>query len=225
MSSDIRSILEKFAALEEGATTPTYVKKGLNKQQKSVPQLPALFKPKSASPALTGKDYPKHPMKGYMVGSNESVEPQNSLEEAMQEVEEDMISKVRADLNSYLDRLSDKMAGDDGYKERKHQHIDQLSDKQQIDHDLMNKAVSAVEKGEVEDEQMSEPVETIAMEDGSLMEIHQDAKGYVIRRLGKELPTKFPALDHARMAVQLFKNRAQHHPEDQDIDQDYIEER
>lgn len=55
MSSDIRSILEKFAALEEGATTPTYVKKGLNKQQKSVPQLPALFKPKSASPALTGK--------------------------------------------------------------------------------------------------------------------------------------------------------------------------
>ena len=88
------------------------------------------------------------------------------------------------------------------------------------------KAVKVIiEKGEVEDQQTPEPVECITMEDGSIMEIHQDAKGYVIRRLGKQLPTKFPALDHARMAVQLFKNRAQRHPEQQDIDQDYIEER
>lgn len=224
MSSDIRSILEKFSALEEGATTPAYVKKGLNKQQKSVPQLPALFKPKTIK-ALGADTDPQHPMKGYAVGASESVEPRNALEEAMQEVEEDMVSKVRADLNRYLDKLSDEYADDDGYKERKPFHLDQLSKKSQIDHDLMDKAVDAVEKGEVEDQQMSEPVETIAMEDGSLMEIHQDAKGYVIRRLGKQLPTKFPALDHARMAVQLFKNRAQHHPEDQDIDQDYIEER
>lgn len=224
MSSDIKSILEKFAALEEGATTPAYVKKGLNQQQKSVPQLPALFKPKTIK-ALGAKTDPQHPMKGYAVGANENVEPRNALEEAMQGVEEDMVSKVRADLNRYLDKLSDEYSDDDGYKERRPFHLDKLADKQEIDHDLMDKAVSAVEKGEVEDQQTSEPVETITMEDGSLMEIHHDAKGYVVRRLGKELPTKFPALDHARMAVQLFKNRAQRHPGDQDIDQDYIEER
>lgn len=224
MSSDIRSILEKFSVLQEGATTPTYVKKGLNRQQKSVPQLPALFKPKSVSPVLTAKTDPQHPMKGYMVGASESAELGTALEEAMQEVEEDMINKVRADLNRYLDKLSNDHHDDDGYKEKKTTYLDKLADKQEVDHDLIDKAVKAVEKGQAQEEK-SEPVESITMEDGSVMEIHQDAKGYVIRRLGKELPTKFPALDHARMAVQLFKNRAQRHPEDQDIDQDYIEER
>ena len=224
MSSDIRSILEKFSVLQEGATTPTYVKKGLNRQQKSVPQLPALFKPKSVSPVLTAKTDPQHPMKGYMVGASESAELGTALEEAMQEVEEDMINKVRADLNRYLDKLSNDYRDDDGYKEKKTTYLDKLADKQEVDHDLIDKAVKAVEKGQAQEEK-SEPVESITMEDGSVMEIHQDAKGYVIRRLGKELPTKFPALDHARMAVQLFKNRAQHHPKDQDIDQDYIEER
>jgi len=98
MSSDIRSILERLAAVE-GKLTPVGVKHGLNTQQKGVPQLPALFKPKSASPALRAKKDPAHPMDGYMVG--DSVEPRKSaLEEAMQEVEEDMLSKVKKDLTT-----------------------------------------------------------------------------------------------------------------------------
>ena len=44
--NDIYSIVERLAILE-GRITPASVKHGLNKQQKSVPQLPALFKPKT----------------------------------------------------------------------------------------------------------------------------------------------------------------------------------
>jgi len=106
-SSDIRSILDRLAAVEESKLTPVNVKHGLNKQQKSVDQLPALFKPKDISPTLTKKPYQKHPMDGMLVG--DSVEPKkNALEEAMQEVEEDMLSKVKRTFVDYLERLEDK---------------------------------------------------------------------------------------------------------------------
>ena len=45
MSNDIKNILERLAAVE-GKLTPTGVRHGLNSQQREVPQLPALFKPK-----------------------------------------------------------------------------------------------------------------------------------------------------------------------------------
>ncbi len=87
MSNDIKSILERMAVLE-GKITPVSVKHGLNPQQKSVHQLPALFKPRDISTVLKSKTDPEHPMKGELVG--DSVEPkQNALEEAMGEIEED----------------------------------------------------------------------------------------------------------------------------------------
>ena len=43
MSDDIYSILQRLDLIE-GKITPATVKKGLNAQQKSVPQMPALFK-------------------------------------------------------------------------------------------------------------------------------------------------------------------------------------
>jgi hypothetical protein len=58
-SADIRSILDRLATVEEGKLTPVNVKHGLNKQQKSVDQLPALFKPKDISPTLNQKALPK----------------------------------------------------------------------------------------------------------------------------------------------------------------------
>ena len=61
MSSDIRSILNRLAVVE--GTTPVNVKHGLNSQQKSVHQLPALFKP-HAIKALGAKTDPQHPMHG-----------------------------------------------------------------------------------------------------------------------------------------------------------------
>jgi hypothetical protein len=68
-------------------------------------------------------------MAGYMVG--DSVEPKKTaLEEAMAEIEEDMLSKVKKDLTQYLDRLEKKVS---------------------IDRALKDKAIDAVEKGEAEE--------------------------------------------------------------------------
>ena len=128
MSNDIRDILQRLTAVES-RLTPVGVKHGLNKQQKGVPQLPALFKPHGIK-ALGAKTDPKHPMAGYMVG--DSVEPKRTaLEEAMAEIEEDMLSKVKKDLTTYLDRLEKKV---------------------RVDRDLKDKAQDAVQKGKAEEE-------------------------------------------------------------------------
>ncbi len=119
MSNDIRSILDRLATVE-GRLSPA---------QQKVPQLPALFKPRHIR-ALGSKTDPAHPMDGYMVG--DSVEPRRTaLEEAMAEIEEDMISKVKKDLTTYLDKLEKKVS---------------------ISRDLKDKAVDAVEKGRAEED-------------------------------------------------------------------------
>ena len=128
MSNDIRDILQRLTAVES-RLTPVGVKSGLNRQQKSVPQLPALFKPNHIR-ALGSKTDPKHPMDGYMVG--DSVEPRRTaLEEAMAEIEEDMLSKVKKDLTNYLDKLEKRV---------------------RVDRDLKDKAQDAVQKGKAEED-------------------------------------------------------------------------
>ncbi len=248
MSSDIRNILQRITDIEEGRTTPAAVKHGLNAQQKSVPQLPALFKPKKIT-ALGSKTDPEHPMHDYAVGSNESKEVKKSaLEETMASIEEDMLGKVKADLNSYLDKLEKKIA-DDGQREKETPDLDRLEKKTKIDRDLIDKAVTAVEKGQVEsneelDEDPTEqdtmvappptpvddpvlpesagPVFTMEMEDGSCLECWGDqGRGFEIRRQGRSMPSRFTKMEHAQMAMNLFKNRW----EKQDRGQDYIEER
>lgn len=67
--NSIHSIVEKLRLIES-EITPVTVRQGLNRQQRSVPQLPALFKPKSIS-VLKSKTDPKHPMSGYAVGGCE----------------------------------------------------------------------------------------------------------------------------------------------------------
>ena len=119
MSNDIRDIIQRLATVE-GRLSPA---------QQKVPQLPALFKPRHIR-ALGAKTDPAHPMDGYMVG--DSVEPRRTaLEEAMAEIEEDMLSKVKRDLTTYLDRLEKKVS---------------------ISRDLKDKAKDAVERGQAEEE-------------------------------------------------------------------------
>jgi hypothetical protein len=78
-------------------------------------------------------------MDGYMVG--DSVEPRRTaLEEAMAEIEEDMISKVKKDLTQYLDKLEKRV---------------------RVDRDLKDKAQDAVQKGQAEEE-----IEEFAPPDG-----------------------------------------------------------
>ena len=81
MNKDVSSILDLIGQLSESVTTPVDVNHGLNAQQKSVPQLPAQARAKKTS-VLAAKKDPRHPFAGYMVGSNESVNPDAALDEA-----------------------------------------------------------------------------------------------------------------------------------------------
>ena len=71
--NDIYSILARLDAVSESKTTPSKLSDNQNSQQKSVPQLPALFKPRKIA-VLGAKTDPDHPMRGYAVGANESEE-------------------------------------------------------------------------------------------------------------------------------------------------------
>jgi hypothetical protein len=243
MSSDIKSILERMSALEN-KLTPATVKHGLNAQQRDVPQLPALFKPKSIR-ALGAKTDPTHPMKNYAVGgaAESRHTAANALEEAMQEVEEDMLSKVKKDLTKYLDKLEKKV---------------------KVDRALKDKAISAVEKGQAEEDldeddyeltdpgtvhgvednidvklanpqqpidnmatAESAPVKTYAMENGTTLECWGNEKnGFELRSNNKTMPSKFRKLDHADMAVRLFqKRKAMKQQAQRQSNQDYVDER
>jgi hypothetical protein len=247
MSDSIHKIIERLALIE-GKTTPVTVKHGLNKQQRDVPQLPALFKPHSISPVLTSKTDPKNPFKGYMVG--DSVQPaRNPLEEAMQEVEEDMISKVKSSFADYLEKLEkehhldahlvskakrDLEIGDD--EEVDEQEVDEATWDADVappsdpgdteaahsieDHIAADVAAPAAPMSAVSES----PVKTYPMEDGSCFECYGDQEsGFEIRRDGRSLPTRFPDMSQADMAMRLFQKR--HKAAQQNSDQDYIQEK
>ena len=231
MTHDIRSILDRLATVES-KITPVAVKSGLNAQQKSVPQLPALFKPRGISPVLKSKTDPAHPMKGEFVG--DSVEPRvASLAETMQAVEEDMLGKVKRDFVDYLERLEDRNKIDKDLVHKAKQELDIEDPTEEIEetpvdpmdsevaHDVEDKLQVAV----TEPEQPVVPeaaVKTIALEDGAVFEIHGNERdGFEIHHGGRSLPTRFPNIDHADMAVKIFQKRRQR----QDLDQDYLEEK
>ena len=239
MTDPIYRIIERLALIE-GKITPTNVKHGLNKQQQGVPQLPALLKPRNISPTLTKKPYQAHPLDGYMVG-------ENSLAEAMQEVEEDMVSRVKGQFRDYLEKL-EKENKLDSHLVRKAKHDLKIGDDGEVDEQEVEEnatwdsdvqpigdpADTEVAHG-VEDhiaasvaapaEPMSEygaPARTYTLEDGTCLEAYgDDDNGYEVRHGERKLPTRFPRIDHADMAVRLFQKRRQR----QDQSQDYIEER
>jgi len=224
MSSDIRSILERLAAVE-GKLTPTGVKHGLNPQQKSVHQLPALFKPHGIR-ALGSKTDPQHPMHKELVG--DSVEPaKTALEEAMQEVEEDMLSKVKKDLSQYLDQLEKKVRIDRALKDKALDAVDR--------HEVEENDYELTDPGTVHDiedkintsaAQPQQPIKVMELDDGAVFEIHGDeGSGYEIRHRGRSLPSRFRTSDEAGIAVDLFRAHKQRNQPEQDLSQDYIEER
>lgn len=241
MTDPIYRIIERLALIE-GKTTPVSVKHGLNPQQKGVPQLPALFKPNNISTTLTKKPYQKHPMDGYMVG--DSVEPRKpSLEEAMQEVEEDMVSRVKGQFRDYLEKL-EKENKLDTHLVRKAKHDLDIGDDKEVDenatwdqdvqpigdpadtevaHGVEDHIAAAVAAPASPMSAVSEsPARTYTLEDGTCLEAYgNDESGYEVRHGERSLPTRFPRIDHADMAVKLFQKRRQR----QDQSQDYIEEK
>jgi hypothetical protein len=234
MSDPIYDIIKRLS-LVEGKTTPVTVRHDLNKQQQGVPQLPALFKPNNISTTLTKKPYQAHPMDGYMVG-------ENSLAEAMQGVEEDMVSRVKGQFADYLEKL-EKENKLDSHLVNKAKHDLDIGDDKEVDENatwdqdvapIGDPADTEVAHG-VEDhiaaavaapaEPMAEygaPAKTYTLEDGTYLEAFgNDKSGYEVRHGQRSLPTRFPRIDHADMAVKLFQKRRQQ----QDLSQDYIEER
>lgn len=131
---------------------------------------------------------------------------------------------------------------DDGRREKQTPELDKLAAKDKKDRDLIAKAVNAVEQGQVEEDAtqqdlyyqvpstpqqdpvLPESAEVITLEDGIMFEIHgNDHEGFEIRHGDRSLPTRFPNIDHAKMAVDIFKSRRK--AQQRDSNQDYIEEK
>ena len=224
MSNDIYGLLQRLALIE-GRTTPATVKKGLNAQQKSVPQMPALFKMPKQGPVLGGDPNKKASPAGYMFGDDVEV-GQMPLAETMTEIEEDMISKVKKDLTHYLDQLADKVRVDQDLKDKA---VRDVEDTDPTDPDSQEEAAEVDEtrpgQGQISTipEPKSSPVKTIPLEDGSVLEIHGDQRrGFTIHNGARSMPSKFRELDEALMAVNLY--RARRPAAEPDSGADYVEE-
>jgi hypothetical protein len=141
---------------------------------------------------------------------------EQSLAEAIAEIEEDMLSKVKRDLTQYLDRLEKKVQKDCALLPKHNKTVDQ--DPTAVD------TMTTFPPASIQDSAMSEPaaVKSITLENGSVLEIHGDQlRGFEIRRGGRSLPTRFPNLDHAQMAVDLYRQRRDRG----NSTADYVEER
>lgn len=228
--NDIYSIVERLRILEEG----------LDKNQRSVNQLGATFKPKTVA-VLTAKTDPKNPMAGKLVGGSESVETdEEPLEEAV--TSEDVLDKVKASFADYLKNVADEIKTDSDLKDKKRDDGD-IKKKDKRDRDLVakvDKQLSNIdEEGELDsalsgvmpaqqpagEEGVSIkecwPVKTITLEDGAICEIHgNEGDGFEIRRGDRSMPTRFKNLDQAEMALKMF----QHRRRKRDEAQDYVDE-
>jgi hypothetical protein len=213
----------------ESDLTPVSVKHGLNRQQKSVPQLPALFKPENISPVL-GSNNQKKPLGKNMVG--DSKEPV-ALARHMSEIDEDMLSRVKQDLGQYLDYLEAKK--DDDIDNKKKRLVRQAAQKVQDRNPA--RAGNQDEYSETQEPMLSgtammspvsvgenhEPVKIMQLEDGSCLECYgNDDRGFEIRLGGRVLPSRFRTLDEAEMAVEMFRAHRRGLP--QDPSDDYLEE-
>ena len=219
--NDIYSIVERLRILEEG----------LDKNQRSVNQLGATFKPKTVA-VLTAKTDPKNPMAGKLVGGCEESE---ELDETT--VAEDVLDKVKKSFADYLSNIADEIKQDTDLKDKKHDDTDiKVKDKQ--DRDLVAKQTEEVDNTELgaalsgvvpaeqppgeEGVSMKEntAVKTVTNECG-LWEMHGDEhSGFEIRHGNRKLPTRFKTLDEAELALEMFNARQRK----RDEAADYIDE-
>lgn len=228
MSDDIAKILDRLRVIESDIT-PAKLGQTLNRQQKSVPQLPALFKPENVSPVLGGRQ--KKPFGKYMVG--DAKEPtRNALAEHMAEIDEDMLDSVKQDLGQYLDYLEAKK--DDEIEDKKQRLERQATEKVQDKNPA--KAGDQDEYDETQEPMLSgtammspvsvgesNHVKTMALKDGTEFECwHHPDTGFEIRHGDRVLPSKFRTLDEAEMAVEMFDAHRRDQP--QDPSDDYLEE-
>jgi hypothetical protein len=231
MSNDIRDIIERLAILE-GRITPVDVKHGLNADQKSVKQLPALFKPKDISPTLSKTPYQKHPMDGWLVGEEDEEADKEVVEESKVD-EEKLLDKVKKSLTDYLqsveEKLEKKIDRDLGEKP-----ADQDIGKKSTDKDLVAKELD--EDPTEEDPVIQAPtvplqdptyaesacVKSVMLENGAVFEIHgNEHTGFEIRHGNRSMKSRFKNIDEAASAIEMFRAKQKKNDESQD----YVEEK
>jgi hypothetical protein len=205
--NDIYSIVERLRMLEEG----------LDKNQRSVNQLSATFKPKTVA-VLTAKTDPKNPMAGKLVGGSESIErEEESLEE---EASEDILSKVKKSFADYLKNIADEIKTDPDLKDRTQNDTD-LKKKEKNDRDLVAKKQPVAEQGT--DSPETEAVKVLALDNGNICEVHgDDSTGFEIRHGNRKMKSKFKTLEEAELALEMFNAHLRARPQDET--QDYIDE-
>jgi len=221
MSNDIKSILDRFVAVEAKISPAMPKMPGLTSQQKSAGQLPSLFKPRNISPVLGSKKDPKNPLAGKLVG--DSVEPQSALAETMQDIDEDMLGKVKRKFVDYLEKLENKSKIDRDLVDKAKEELgmtDEEVDEADEDFEDSELAHNINQTANTQAVAAQQPVKTVTMEDGAVLEIYgNENEGFEVRHSGRSLPTRFQNIDHANTAVQLFQKRRR-----QNTNQDYIEE-
>ena len=234
MRDPIHDIVQRLALIE-GRITPAEPTGDQNPQQKSVHQLPALFKPGKGGPILGGNPNKKAVTKGYFVGAESEENDEVPLEEA-QANEEKLLDKVKKSFADYLSSIEDQVKGDSDIKDKIKGDSD-IKDKVKKDRDLVAK-VKELEEDPTDFEPTTDmptpsiqeptyaaaasaPVKTLALEDGKIFEIHgDDHSGYEIRHGNRKLPSRFKNIDHATMAMEMFMSRRKQNNQSAD----YIEE-
>jgi hypothetical protein len=223
--NDIYSIVERLRLIEADLS-PTTTKKGLTRQQKSVPQMPALFKPKTQK-ILGGNPNAKNPMSGYMVGSDESVEREQAMLEA--DMAEDVLEKVKSSFKDFIKQAEESI--DKDIQEKKHEDTD-LKSRDKKDRALKVKDTPVAEDPTTQETPgptmtstpvtnptygESAPVKSVTLKDDIICEIHGNERdGFEIRRGTRSLPTRFKNIEQAQMALEMFQARMKRHDESQD---------
>lgn len=234
MTDPIHDIVKRLAILE-GRITPSEPSGSQNAQQKSVNQLPALFKPGKGGPILGGNPDKAAVTKGYFVGAESEEKKEEPIEEAVAN-EEKLLDKVKKSFIDYLDSVEDTVA------KKKDRDIGDKPEDKEIGAKAADKGI-VVKAKELEEDPTQEPapadipaaqiqeptyaaqpaapVKTIALEDGRVCEIHGDEHtGFEIRHGNRKLPSRFKNLDHATMAMEMYQARCRM----QDESADYIDE-
>lgn len=243
MSSDIKNILSRLDQLSESALTPATVNKGLNSQQKSVPQLPALFKPHGIS-VLKNKTDPAHPAKKYFVGAEGkeqeveeadqiTIEPARATTQVIKQgnkvlgtvnnpqlaaVIKNAIGKGEMTLTGPLTKIPEAATTEDvlsTVKKKLGDYIQDVATAIKKDPDLIDKIPQDKDK-------IGPAVKTIRTDDGQEIKIHgTEDDGFRITIKNKAHSAKFESLDHAIMACEMYCN----HRRNVSDNADYVEEK
>jgi hypothetical protein len=232
MNDPIHDIVKRLAILE-GRITPTQPLGSQNPQQKSVHQLPALFKPGKGGPILGGDPNKKAVTKGYFVGAESEEKEEEPIEEAVAN-EEKLLDKVKKSFIDYLDSVEDAV-GNKRDRDIGDKPVAKDIGKKAVDKDILTKTLDEdpTQEPAPADQpaasiqeptyaaQPAAPVKTITLEDGRICEIHGDEHtGFEIRHGNRRLPSRFRNLDHATMAMEMYQARCKM----QDQSADYIDE-